>query len=283
VGCQSRRRDYGRQWFELDDRRLAEAGMLYSQKGVWNGRQLLPADWVAEASRKQVANSFDGYGYQWHMGRGTAFLADGLFTQLSIVFPDQDAVLAVFSAVPKEPNLMSIIWKHFPSAFQVKPLPASAGAVMLAQREAKLRLLDPLTLTSSPTSRKVSGRAFKLASNDQGADSVVFNFTRDQVRYTLTDSRGSHDIVAGLAQWYEQNTTMPGARLHHEYEPDTMRVVAGAVWRSPDALEMTWQYVESAFRDTVLRRFDGDRVAIERHVNLNSGELKLPTLKGTLA
>jgi hypothetical protein len=90
-------------------------------------------------------------------------------------------------------------------------------------------------------------------------------------------------MVAGLAQWHEQNTTMTGARLHHEYEPDTMRVVAGAVWRSPDALEMTWQYVESAFCDTVLCRFDGDRVAIERHVNVNSGELKLPTLNGTLA
>jgi hypothetical protein len=73
-------------------------------------------------------------------------------------------------------------------------------------------------------------------------------------------------MVAGLAQWHEQNTTMTGARLHHEYEPDTMRVVAGAVWRSSDALEMTWQYVESAFCDFVLCRFDGDRVAMERHV-----------------
>lgn len=32
---------------------------------------------------------------------------------------------------------------------------------------------------------------------------------------------------------------MTGARLNHEYEPDTLRVVAGIVWRSPDALEMT--------------------------------------------
>ena len=98
----------------------------------------------------------------------------------------------------------------------------------------------------------VSGRAFKLASNDQKADPVVFNSTQDEVRYTLTDSRGSDDMVAGLAHLHEQNTTMTGARLHHEYEPDTMCVVAAAVWRSPDALELTWQYVESAFCDTVL-------------------------------
>jgi hypothetical protein len=42
---------------------------------------LLPAHWVAEASRKQVANSLDDYGYHWAIGRGTAFLADGRFTQ----------------------------------------------------------------------------------------------------------------------------------------------------------------------------------------------------------
>ena len=89
-------------------------------------------------------------------------------------------------------------------------------------------------------------------------------------------------MVAGLAQLHEQNTTMTGARLNHEYEPDTMRVVAGAVWRSP-AFEMTWQYVESAFCDTVLCRFAGDRVAIKRHVNVNLGELKLPTLNGIRA
>jgi len=75
---------------------------------------------------------------------------------------------------------------------------------------------------------------------------------------------------------------MTGARLHHEYQPDTMRVVAGAVWRSPSELEMTWQFVESAFRDTVVCLFDEDRVSIDRRVNVNSGQLKLPTLNGKL-
>jgi len=67
---------------------------------------------------------------------------------------------------------------------------------------------------------------------------------------------------------------MTGARLPHEYQPDTMRVVAGAVWRSPSELEMTWQFVKSAFRDTVMCVFDEDRVSIDRRVNVNSGELE---------
>ena len=46
---------------------------------------------------------------------------------------------------------------------------------------------------------------------------------------------------------------------------------------------MIWQFVESAFRDTVVCVFDEDSVSIDRRVNLNSGELKLPTLHGRLA
>ena len=33
---------------------LAKMGQLLLQKGEWNGRQIIPADWVAEMSKKQV-------------------------------------------------------------------------------------------------------------------------------------------------------------------------------------------------------------------------------------
>jgi hypothetical protein len=137
-----------------------------------------------------------------------------------------------------------------------------------------------LPATASPTARRLSGRSFRLAPNDQGATEVEFEFARGAVRYTLVDERGAHVVAAGLGRWIEQDTTMSGARLHHEYQPDTMRVVAGARWRTPSELEMTWQFVEAAFRDTVVCRFEGDRVAIDRAVNVNSAERRLPTLAG---
>jgi CubicO group peptidase (beta-lactamase class C family) len=41
----------GLSWSTADSLKL---GMLYAQKGVWQGRQLLSPQWVADASRKQV-------------------------------------------------------------------------------------------------------------------------------------------------------------------------------------------------------------------------------------
>lgn len=267
----------GLSWSTADSLKL---GMLYAQKGVWKGHRLLPPQWVAEASRKQV---IDGpYGYQWWIGPGSAFYAIGLFSQLSIVFPEHNAVLAVFAAIQDSEQLLPFVWKHFPSAFAPLALPPSIEATELRRREAGLRLLAPLTPTASPKAAKISGRAFKLAPNDQGASTVQFDFAQGAIRYTLTDERGKHTVIAGLGRWREQDTTMTGARLHHEYQPDAMRVVAGAVWQTHDQLDMTWQFVESAFRDTVVCRFEGDRVTIDRRVNINSGERKLLTLRGEL-
>jgi len=43
---------------------------------------------------------------------------------------------------------------------------------------------------------------------------------------------------------------------------------------------MTWIFVESAFRDTVVCRFDGDNLTLERSVNVNSGALERPPIRG---
>jgi CubicO group peptidase (beta-lactamase class C family) len=267
----------GLSWTTADSLKL---GMLYEQKGVWRGKQLLSPGWVAEASKRQFPD--DPYGYQWWIGPGNAFYAAGLFNQLSIVFPQHNAVLAVCAAVAGTVKVLDMVWKHFPSLFDSSALPPSPDATALRQRESQLLLLKPYTPSASSAPARISSRLFKLASNDQAATKVQFEFSRNTVRYSLTDDRGSHSVTAGLGGWIEQSTTMTGARLHHEYQPDSMRVVAGAVWRSPSELEMTWQFVESAFRDTVVCLFNEDRVSIDRRVNVNSGELKLATLNGKI-
>ena len=102
----------GLSWKTADSLKL---GMLYAQKGRWDGRQILAADWVEAATRPQVAEG--EYGYQWWIGPGGTFYAVGLFTQMSIVFPDHEAVLAVTSAIDESERLTAIAWRHFPAAF----------------------------------------------------------------------------------------------------------------------------------------------------------------------
>jgi hypothetical protein len=98
----------------------------------------------------------------------------------------------------------------------------------------------------------------------------------------MSDENGEHRITAGFSEYLEQDTSMTGNRLHHEYRPERQRVVAGARWTAPERLELTWQFVETAFRDMVVCTFKGNEVAIDRSVNVNSAETRLPTLVARL-
>ncbi len=91
-------------------------GLLHAQKGMWKGKQLLSAEWVADATRFHTPDDDGGagYGYQWWMGPRKAYFGLGLFTQMAIVFPEQEAVLALFSAIDGSKKLKPLIWKHFP-------------------------------------------------------------------------------------------------------------------------------------------------------------------------
>jgi CubicO group peptidase (beta-lactamase class C family) len=271
----------GLSWNTADSLKLAA---LHAQMGMWNGRRLLSESWVRAATTRQAEGDEDGaYGYQWWIGPGDAYFALGLFAQLAIVFPHHGASLALFAAIKGSRRLTSIIWKHFPAAFGGGVLPAGTATTALGERTAGLRLLPPLSGSASPFAVAHSTRRYKIQPNDQAVARVAFEFADGTCTYRMQDDRGQHQIIAGLREYLEQETSMTGHRLHHEYRPPHQRVIAGARWLAPDRLEMTWLFVETAFRDTMVCTFAGDTVTLDRSVNLNSAETRLPSLTGRLA
>lgn len=266
----------GLSWNTVASLKLAA---VHSQMGMWNGKRVLSEKWVRAATTKQTDGDADGdYGYQWWMGPNDAYFGLGLFTQMSIVFPHHDTTLALFSAIDGSKKLKPYIWKHFPAALGKGKLPQSAAGKELAQRTAQLHLLPTLTNTDSPLAAKLNGKRLAIQANDQAVRWVAFDFIEGACTYRMSDADGEHEITAGFAEYLEQHTSMTGHRLHHEYRPKRQAVVAGARWLAPNRLEMTWQFVETAFRDTVLCTFNGNSVTIDRSVNLNSAETHLPTL-----
>ena len=76
---------------------LHRLGLLYLQGGRWNGRQLVPGDWVRESGAKQADNGAWGYGYLFWRGEQNSYRADGKYCQWTIVLPDRDAVVSVMA------------------------------------------------------------------------------------------------------------------------------------------------------------------------------------------
>ena len=79
---------------------MIKLGQLCAQNGRWQGRQLLPVDWVREATEPSEANS--DYGLLWwrpEVNGRTAYAAIGAFGQMILVIPELSAVVAVSSRV----------------------------------------------------------------------------------------------------------------------------------------------------------------------------------------
>ena len=57
----------------LRPRDLARIGQLVLQHGQWNGRQIVPAEWIAESTRPHIDTGMGlQYGYQWWLGKVAA-------------------------------------------------------------------------------------------------------------------------------------------------------------------------------------------------------------------
>ena len=118
-------------WLKTED--LAKMGQLLLQKGEWNGKQIIPAEWVEEMSKKQVesinpgtrledaaakglttetSDWMQGYGYQMWRFRPGCFRADGARGQYIIVVPDKNAVIAITSDNADLQGELNLVWNR---------------------------------------------------------------------------------------------------------------------------------------------------------------------------
>ncbi len=85
-------------------RDFARFGLLYLRGGVWEDRQLLPADWVEYARTPTPVPPTEelGYGAQWWLGLGGegSFSANGYDGQYTLCVPDLDLVMVRHGRTP---------------------------------------------------------------------------------------------------------------------------------------------------------------------------------------
>jgi hypothetical protein len=120
---------------------------------------------------------------------------------------------------------------------------------------------------TSPTARRVSGKAFKLEANELGLQSAAFAYQGDACVFTLKDSQALYPIACGLERWQRGETALPGTppRLISGGAPKRgtpARVAASGTWKDENAFEMLLRYYETPHHDIVTCRFDGGRVTI---------------------
>jgi hypothetical protein len=238
----------------LNTESLANFGQLLLQRGEWDGKQLIPAEWIDAATAWQVPNDNEdkvdwrqGYGYQFWRARHGAYRGDGAFGQYCVVFPEQDASLIITSASPDMQATLDVVWEHL--------LPALDGATGDGTpRPARLEILPPKGAV--PTG---NGRTYRFEPNQAMLTAVRLDADGTGT-FTFTNEK-DQDVVCTPGDWRE---------LTDELTDPPARMVTSA-YADGDAFVATFRYLETPFAVTMTCRTEGDALVIDGLNNVGFG------------
>lgn len=196
---------------------IAKFGQLFLQKGVWNGKQLVPAAWVETATARWMSNGSNpesdweqGYGYQFWRCRYGVIRGDGAHGQFCIIMPELDAVVAITAGTRNLQGVLNVVWAKLLPALQANPNgtlaadPAAAGK--LQAKLAGLALKTPLAVAGGvpAMAATVAGKRFVFPKNPQAVESVMLSPAADDAKGTeflATTGGVEQRVTVGGGDW----------------------------------------------------------------------------------
>lgn len=280
----------------ITTRDIARFGQLYLQKGAWEGKQLIPAAWVEEATTSHISNGTDpasdwaqGYAYQFWRCRHGAYRGDGAFGQYCVVMPEQDAVLAITSGLMDMQQVLNLVWKHLLPGMKAEPLPANPTASEALEEKLQSLAITPASGDGNGVvAAEVSGKKFDVAENEWGISEVTFDFAPGGGVLNLVTGDVQSQVTFGYGEWQQGSTTL--------FHPGPRKYAASAAWTDDHTVDLQILYLTPIFGTgpsmgvglipfglTLSARFEGSGVTINARpaVSFNP-DLKL-SIQGHLA
>lgn len=210
--------DFGYSGLHTHTQAVAKLGQLLLQGGRWEGAQLVPAEWIAQAIRLQQRNDPPeftadpelggtpdwrlGYGFQFWIGQH-GVRGDGAYGQFCLVWPQEDVVVATTACTSQMGLQLELAYRH------LLPAVRGEGGVEAA---ADAELVERLSVLAVPLPRDtgagVAG-AFEREPGEVG-HGVAPALTRVELtprdtgwdaRLTIGDVVG--ELPIGRGQWLE--------------------------------------------------------------------------------
>lgn len=279
---------------------MAKFGQLFLQKGMWKGKQILPAAWVEEASsmkimqdpnatqaKKDSSDWLQGYCYQMWRCRNNGFRGDGANGQFIIVLPEKDAVIITTAEAPDMQGEFNLIWKYIYPALKDKKLPANPKMLeRLKETNATLALAIPSKNATSSIESKISNKTFGMIASDRSLENVRFIFNNGVCQLSIKTDSTTHQIPFGAGKWELSETTKFGPYLvalakANRVGLPAFKVAGSYTWQDENTLILTLRYIESPHTETIVCTFEGDNVSIDFQSIFNR-DRKRSIVKGIL-
>lgn len=205
---------------------LAKIALCYLNKGIFEGKQIIPADWIDIATKNHVAEigtengaPENGYGYFiWGCGCSEqTYRFDGMFSQFAYIFGAKDAVVVMTDNEINEAKARECLEAHVdelffdseaPQAVEIpkwEELPEIEAAERQPEREKKIEgktiKLAPNYILSAlgfPLSILTFPAIYMNAVKPGPIDNIKFNFYEDECTMYWTEGDDSNIIHIGL-------------------------------------------------------------------------------------
>lgn len=262
---------------------------LYADGGIWDGEQILDAEYVRKATTLQnesateakgnptATDNFLGYGYQiWKCKPQDSYRADGAMGQFSIVLPHHDMIISINETAAgvhwAQPTL-DAVWDFLETVTE-NVLPENAQeSKKLTTRTNRLALPAPAFSPYSPLASELSGSTYQVtegtldlenamtgamsgATPSEGIEMFCMHFYPDYCLFDFVrDGSAFHSRIA-----------IDGSRAHNILQfsnsPTSQCYLSGA-WAEADTFVVTCRWIETCFEKVLAFHFKNDTVHIE--------------------
>ena len=236
---------------------IARLGELYLHEGQWHGRQVLPREWVAEATRPHVATEPDatsdwghGYGFQFWMSRN-GYRGDGAYGQYCLVLPERDAVIAMTAGTENMQGVLDAAWAHLLPAFGAPGAPDEAATGTAGADEALAKRLSKLRLPAPATTARAGGSSGTVVMTpEEGVCEAQPSLREVRVAngsVTLNENSRSLEFPLTDGEWRVADSPVPVATSGGWTGPGTLDIDV-IFLETPHRLSLTCSLAEGTFR-----------------------------------
>ena len=196
-------------------RDLAKVAYVCMNEGALDGKQLIPKDYIKEATMKQISTDaevpFDkqlGYGYQIWITRHNGFVFLGMGGQLALCFPKHDFIYLTTADTQGSPVSLNMqfeaFYQHvFPYVEKTTGcLPENSdGNVRLQEKLNNLKVAVVKGNSETEISKVIADKVFHLDKNSMNLKWIRFHFNGSKGKLTFENKKGQFEIPFGFSNF----------------------------------------------------------------------------------
>lgn len=240
-------------------RDLLTFAQFVMQRGQWNGKQLMDAEYLKQATSLQTTNDLQncfhyntlGYGYQFWMNLNGSFSFNGMGGQFAVCVPQKNFVFVCtgdnqLNSKDLFPILFDSLFDCIVSRLADEELPEEAPFVPEG-------LALPVTpgLATCPMADEMAGKWYVCKENPMQISRFRFDFSSNEGVFTYVNAQGEKQLPFGLGKNvfgpFPQAGYSDQRGNVHEINDFRYRCCASGAWVDANKLQINVQIIDRYF------------------------------------